>query len=264
MSNQQHLQQYNGFLPIPIAVSPSTFHYIYVKKHQAKNDPQYADRAIFAVNLPLDTTTNALKNICQQLGNTLLEDYIVDPFSSSRGILVLVDKAACSRFLAKAKKAESNKTANSPTWQSDALTGSALFDSQTQKCLPSHETLKLKADKFMQEFADRERQEAQEVRTLRQKVDDDGFTVVVSSKRKLAAATAAAVSAATTTPSSSLDDLSDTTNSTNKKQTKEKADFYRFQIREQKKHEMNDLLKRFQDDKKKVEEMRQRKRFKPY
>ena len=49
-----------------------------------------------------------------------------------------------------------------------------------------------------------------------------------------------------------------------KMKSKEKQDFYRFQIRQRKKEEMNDLLNKFKMDQEKVRVMREKKRFRPY
>ena len=56
----------------------------------------------------------------------------------------------------------------------------------------------------------------------------------------------------------------DATSGGKKKKSKEKKDFYRFQIREQKKQEMNSLLKRFKEDQDKIKDLKEKKRFKPY
>ena len=49
-----------------------------------------------------------------------------------------------------------------------------------------------------------------------------------------------------------------------KMKKKEKQDFYRFQLRERKKEEMNELLRKFKSDQEKVKTMRDKKRFRPY
>ena len=46
--------------------------------------------------------------------------------------------------------------------------------------------------------------------------------------------------------------------------SKEKQDFYRFQLRQRKKEEMNELLNKFKLDQEKVRMMKEKKRFRPY
>ena len=48
-----------------------------------------------------------------------------------------------------------------------------------------------------------------------------------------------------------------------KKNNKEKEDFYRFQLRERKKAEMNDLLRKFKQDQERIRTMKEKKRFRP-
>jgi ribosomal RNA-processing protein 7 len=119
---------------------------------------------------------------------------------------------------------------------------------------PAHSDLQQQVDEYMEAFAEAEEDKLREVHDAQTQVDDDGFTLVVGSKRKSLGGMAAL--------RTSQDPIAE--QSAKKKRKKEKSDFYRFQIREQKKQEMNSLLKRFQDDKKKVDELRQKRRFNPY
>ncbi|KAF5095526.1 hypothetical protein D0Z00_003101 [Geotrichum galactomycetum] len=114
-------------------------------------------------------------------------------------------------------------------------------------------------DLYMLNFAKAEARELQNVRSLAEQVDEDGFTLVVSSTRKSAADIR-------TAPKMTEDEAiqNDSTTGGKKKKSKEKKDFYRFQIREQKKQEMNSLLKRFREDQDKIKELKEKKRFKPY
>lgn len=104
----------------------------------------------------------------------------------------------------------------------------------------------------MLNFNKAEARELSDVRSLSGQIDEDGFTMVVSSRRKSRGDVIAPV--ATSEPE----------NVQTSKKSKEKKDFYRFQIREQKKQEMNGLLKRFKDDQEKIKELREKKRFRPY
>lgn len=122
---------------------------------------------------------------------------------------------------------------------------------------PDHDDLQRRVDLYMANFNKAEARELSEVRSLAGQVDADGFTMVVSSKRKSRADMA-------TPTTMTQEELLQTVAKNNKKRPKEKKDFYRFQIREQKKQEMNSLLKRFKEDQEKVKELREKKRFRPY
>lgn len=112
----------------------------------------------------------------------------------------------------------------------------------------------------MANFTKAEEREFSDARSMAGQVDADGFTLVGSaSKRKggpLRPDPAATLSGGGVNPEDQSSNKS--------KKSKEKKDFYRFQIREQKKQEMNGLLKRFREDQEKIKELKEKKRFRPY
>lgn len=250
-------EQINGYIPLPVKVtgekvtggaSSSTYHIIYVKKHQSKDSSDSADRSVFLVNLPTDTSSKALRDLCQQLGNVIMEDF--QSTGGNNGILELVDKTACKAFISKARQAVKSQTI---AWNnSKSLTGSLRYQTINRNNYKDVEELEENVNFHMEAFARAEEARARQVETLSQEVDEDGFIKVINSKRKslngLATASAPADSSAPR----------------KKKRSKEKADFYRFQIRDQKKQEMNQLLRRFHQDKLKVAQLKEQRRFKPY
>ena len=86
-------------------------------------------------------------------------------------------------------------------------------------------------------------------------VDEDGFTLVVGSHTKTKAGMLG---------KQKLLQAKEQERSKKKLKRKEKDDFYRFQLREKKKAEMNDLLHKFKQDQERVKVMKERKRFRPY
>ncbi|ANB15234.1 Rrp7p [Sugiyamaella lignohabitans] len=249
--------QINGFIPIPLLVRESTsdtepvYHILYAKKHQTHktgSTDNTTDRTIFITNLPVDASHSSIKSLCHFLGNTILESFIPEK-NYNRGLVVLVDKASCSRFLTKAKQQ------NPVPWSPQEPTGSEAYYLKNRIKYPDEGELQHEVDTYMEEFAQAEETKRQQVVDKLNLVDEDGFTMVVGSKRKSLAGIATAQKATEQFVAEQ---------SAKKKRKKEKADFYRFQIREQKKTEMNDLLRRFQQDKLKVKELKERKRFKPY
>ncbi|KNC23592.1 hypothetical protein FF38_10474, partial [Lucilia cuprina] len=102
------------------------------------------------------------------------------------------------------------------------------------------------ADEYMEAFAEQEEIELEEARAAANYVDEDGFQLVVNKNRKR------------------LADMPAPASEPKKKKSLEKDDFYKFQLRQQRKQEMSDLLKRYQEDKAKVEELKKQKKFRPY
>lgn len=254
-------EQINGYIPLPVkvtsekvtgGVSSSTCHIIYVKKHQSKDSSDSADRSVFLVNLPTDTSSKALRDLCQQLGNVIMEDF--QSTGGNNGVLELVDKTACKAFLSKARQAVKTQAI---AWNnSQSLTGFLRYQTINRNCYKDVEELEEDVNLHMEAFARAEEARARQVETLSQEVDEDGFIKVINSKRKsLGGLVTAGTGAAA---------ASDVSGSRKKKRSKEKADFYRFQIRDQKKQEMNQLLRRFHQDKLKVAQLKEQRRFKPY
>lgn len=245
----------NGYTVIPIVVSAKepVYHVIYARKHQAKKDGSDAssENVVFVTNLPKDTTQINIKELAQAFGNTIVQEFEYHE-KESRGLIIFVDKVSCQRFLSKAKNYDPKQ---SPlTWTCHQSSGRDRYlQLHREKYIP-RDVLQANVDEYMEEFVQLEEERLQEVQQMAGQIDEDGFTLVVGSKRKSKGGIASA-KAVTQEVMSAQE---------SKKRKKEKADFYRFQIREQKKLEMNALLKKFQDDKEKIKEMKEKRRFRPY
>lgn len=91
-------------------------------------------------------------------------------------------------------------------------------------------------------------------------IDEDGFQLVVSkSHRRTKKTIMGKVSKLKLNNNSELKNKFDKI-----KRKKQKDDFYRFQIREKKKIEMNSLLKKFKEDQEEVKLLKERRSFNPY
>jgi ribosomal RNA-processing protein 7 len=114
---------------------------------------------------------------------------------------------------------------------------------------PDHHSLQEEANGTMAAFERREAAHREAAAREAGSTDDDGFTMVGRSKgAKLVVGQAAAGRRANPRK--------------RKKKTKELTNFYRWQLREQKKHELEDLRAGFQEDLKKIARMKRSKRFK--
>lgn len=118
--------------------------------------------------------------------------------------------------------------------------------------------LQEEVDSFMKEFDENEEMELAERLRQSKEPDDDGFIKVVSkSKRKR--------------PDNDLDEnvsarKANTASRTRNKKKKpmELKNFYRFQIKEAKVKQLDDLRKKFEEDKIKVSKMKEDRKFKPF
>lgn len=110
--------------------------------------------------------------------------------------------------------------------------------------------------KALVDFQNRERNAEEELKNMKNVVDEDGFTLVVGSAKKTKAEILGSIK--------KKSDLEQDVEFAKKSKSKEKEDFYRFQIRERKKQEMNSLLSKFKEDQERVRVMRQKRKFRPY
>lgn len=276
------MSEIKGFGVLPVQVA-TTKHYIYFKKHESKAST--ASRSLFLCNLPLQTSHTTIKKFLQNtaIGATVAafvpsaltdsaEDVYIDlvslttdpdiaknlpqPDEGTRlpkncGVVTFVDTAAQQLALALLKKlATAQKTSQWPL--NDDPTSVRYVDALHRRvCDP--EKLSEEVALALANF-DRAEQDAKDNLQAQTMVDEDGFTLVVGSNRK-----------------TKLDILGrqkavqeELQKAAKKMKKKEKADFYRFQLRQQKKEEMNELLMKFKADQEKVRVMRERKRFRPY
>ncbi|ODQ65546.1 hypothetical protein NADFUDRAFT_82588 [Nadsonia fulvescens var. elongata DSM 6958] len=248
----------NGYLPVPVQVGESAsgdaiYHFVYMRRHQAHSSTAHGkndERTVFAANLPADSTLSTIKAFCQGFGGSIVEKFIRDDNVETNGQIILVDKAACNRVLSFAKKIVKGE-AEPFGWQGEGLNGTEKYLDKYLQTFPEREGLQSHVDEYMQRFAKAEEQKLREVQKMVNRVDDDGFTLVVSSKRKSKGGIGAEapVEEVVSKP---------------KKRNPEKTDFYKFQIRQQKKEKMNDLLRKFKNDQEKVRQLKESRRFTPY
>ncbi|KAI8084333.1 ribosomal RNA-processing protein 7-domain-containing protein [Gilbertella persicaria] len=119
---------------------------------------------------------------------------------------------------------------------------------------PNAHDLQKQVDSFMMKFkADEYKKEREKLERMNQ-MDEDGFTVVVRHKK-----------AKTTDGSTNIAAISaEAAEQYQPKKKKELLNFYRFQMREQKQNELVELRKRFEEDKAKIAQLKQNRKFKPY
>lgn len=168
--------------------------------------------------------------------------------SGSTAIATFVDKTSADLALKEAKRAA--KTAKPITWAAAGLEsklpplGSARYLSHHTLRYPSRHALQASIDAFMTALSAQEIARARAQARMRSQPDEDGFiTVGRGGKGDAAREEAARLKA-------------EELEKRQKKMIGE--DFYRFQVREKKKDEAKDLVRAFEEDQRRVEELRKR------
>ncbi|KAI8849755.1 ribosomal RNA-processing protein 7-domain-containing protein [Chytridium lagenaria] len=113
---------------------------------------------------------------------------------------------------------------------------------------PPLDQLEAEVNEFMERFEEMEEEKARQIAARRNLPDEDGFiTVTKGPGRKGKAASEASM------------DKRD-----RKPKKKEVVDFYRFQMRETKRNQLAELKQKFEEDKSRIEQMKAKRKFKPY
>lgn len=264
-------------------------HYIYFRRHEAKaaqDVTNLSGRLLFMFNLPIETNFSLLKKYFQQVAiGAIVEKFIPSVLTDSSeeayfdltklssdleykienpekelgkrlpkncGIITFLDKASLQLALSSLRKCSSSK--KTTNWPMPTL-GSQYLTSVLKSQVHDPKSLSRAVSSALAAFTRSEQESREELKNQTEIVDEDGFTLVVGSHRKTKAGILSRQKYAQTV---ALE------NAKLKIKKKEKEDFYRFQLRERKKAEMNDLLQKFKQDQERIRVMREKRRFRPY
>lgn len=172
--------------------------------------------------------------------------------SGGTAVVFFADEKSVDQVLKAIAKA--NKTKKYPVWgRGDGQVadkvpplGSAWLKAHNRLSYPDKNQLQAAVDTFSELFAKREKEAAEIAKRLRNEPDEDGFVTVTRGGRNAPA---------------SRNEAEEAKRKMMEKQEKKKEEmtnFYRFQLRERKKEEQAELLKRFEEDKKKISAMREK------
>lgn len=282
----------NGFLVVPFRLPAERFlpsdeckyHYMFVKKHQTKVENEQS--CLFVVNIPLltglETLKSAFNKICDQYDTVShIEDLLhhdefglreVDLSSltsdllstgspeesrftpRNTALLKFVDEASVNNCWNALRKYSQSDRSKSIEWKYTTPSVSTLLD--FYKPLPK-DYLKEDIAEHMSLFEQREQQAQEDVQSSL--VDEDGFTLVVGKNTKSLNSIRKKV--LNRNPLSKHENKVAPPTAVDKKS---KQDFYRFQIRERKKREINQLLVKFKEDQERIKVMKAKKKFNPY
>lgn len=277
-----------GFQVLPLVLQgTNSTHYVYFKKHDMKSSDSTSLNTLFIFNLPICTDISIIKKFFQSVAigatvesytSSILTDYPEDiwvdltkltsdldiepqnntvgeakaKLPKNCGLVTFIDKPAFQLAFNNLKKLST--TSKTSEWPINTY-GSSYFLKKYKSQILDPEQLSNSVSESLVEFDRAEKESIEDLQRQTQLVDEDGFTLVVGSHRKTKASIMGKQKLAATV---------ELEKATGKMKKKEKEDFYRFQLRQRKKDEMNDLLRKFKLDQEKVRLMKEKKRFKPY
>ncbi|EDO18968.1 hypothetical protein Kpol_2002p38 [Vanderwaltozyma polyspora DSM 70294] len=290
----------NGFLVMPFKlpthkafeknnkdINSNGYHYTFLKKHESKNEDE--QNSVFVVNLPILANIESVKKVVNEICTrydtvSYVEELLYNDefglqeidlskltsdlmstgskeesrFTPRNTLLIkFVDDSSCKNFISALKKytKEVNEKDDKYIEWEYTIPSVATF-TNFYKPLDT-EYLKEDISNHMELFEVREMQAKEDIQSSI--VDEDGFTLVVgkntknlNSIRKKILNKNPLLKHGTKIKGPSMVDK------------KIKEDFYRFQVRERKKQEINQLLSKFKEDQEKIKEMKMKKKFNPY
>ncbi|RMZ90210.1 hypothetical protein DV736_g2577, partial [Chaetothyriales sp. CBS 134916] len=289
-------KEVSGFIALPlhlpsaIDLQATVQHYLYLRPHDPAVPDEDTPRSLFLVNVPVTTTEADLKYLFMtQLNGGRIDKVCVAETAPGRtaiaatkaarsgrkrkrmaadeiesaldtyslpevwpsevncsggtAVVVFVDRPSMELTVKAARKAV--KAGQQIKWR-DGLPPSSDFGLQRYEKFnalryPSQRELLRTVDGYMSAYAQMEEARSRENARKRQVPDDDGFVTVTRGSRGGVRA----------------EDVQDLAVK-QKRQAKALQDFYRFQLRERRRGQHDEMLKKFDDDKKKIADMRKR------
>ncbi|KAH8910983.1 hypothetical protein BR93DRAFT_955983 [Coniochaeta sp. PMI_546] len=176
--------------------------------------------------------------------------------SGGTAVVVLADERSVDKALKAAGKAA--RSGKFPVWgagvpeQGRAL-GSRWVRSHVRLTYPDRSAVEAAVDAFFTVYNRREREAAELAKRLRNEPDEDGFVTVTRGGGRTAPAKREEAEEARRKMVEKAD-----------KKREELSNFYRFQLRERKKEEQAELVKKFEEDRRRVDAMREKRgKFRP-
>lgn len=240
-----------------------SYHYLYYKKHETrdKDESKPQDKTLFVVNIPPYCTKRALKHIFRSCGSVQNVDIVKHPGAQTeettslvlppdtvKGFKVgfVVFKKLSSLDAALNLDSSTVKVLSTP--KHPVVTGMKKWVQEYQMQYPDASRLQAEVNEFMANYDAKKEQLDKEAAEARNQPDEEGWITVGSSGRKAGAR---------------IKDVIEL-QERRKKKKPELLNFYRFQIRETKREFIANLRKKFEEDKKRIAEMKSARKFRPY
>ncbi|RNA33210.1 ribosomal RNA-processing 7 -like protein [Brachionus plicatilis] len=249
-------------------------HHLFYKKHKlGKSDSNdLSSRTLFVSNIPPYYTEQGLKNVFGAFGKVeraqICSKPTPNPFESlennnKKSYFDQEDKEEINCFkvayVVFTQKQSLEKSLKKPidnerilNKEDNISTGMKKWIEEYRKNFVDAKLLNKEIDDFMKSYdADQEKKEKEELENLNQP-DEDGWITVTTKSRK----------SNKTFTEKNIEKIK--TKQTKKRQKMQLINFYSFQIKESKKEYIAQLRTKFEEDKKRIEAMKQSRKFKPF
>lgn len=260
-----------GFTVVPIKFNSKSKagHHLFIKEHNVKENelckPKH--RTLFVLNVPPYCGKEELENIFNEAGN-IQEIYIhqkptsclpsenissffktIGPITGTRCAYIVfqlstsIQKAKCFSF--DECKILANEAHQIPT-------GLKKWCLEYEQNICDTDLMKKEIDKWMIEFDTKAEEEKSEAKENEGIADDEGWITVTKYGRNKP------------TPQTEIAENKILSKEKRKRKRKELGNFYAFQMKDSKKEYIAQLRQKFEEDKKRIEMMKNARRFKPF
>ncbi|KAK3701617.1 hypothetical protein LTR37_015368 [Vermiconidia calcicola] len=277
------------------AYPKETTHYLYIRANAPKVPTEDTPRELFVVNVRIDATENHFRSLfADHLGGVRIESVDFEHTRVGKGIkapvvhvdgsrgkkrkrglengnndqevgllpetwdrevhrsggtavVKFIDQASAAIALREARRAA--KSGNEIMWGAGVESkipplGYARYKAHHKLRYPDPATLQSSVDTFKEAFAAQETDRTKQLARQRSEPDEEGFITVTRGGR--------------TGPAREEEAKAQEEELKKREKSRVKDDFYRFQVREKKKEHAQDLVKGFEEDRRRLEEMRKR------
>ncbi|EDO44850.1 predicted protein [Nematostella vectensis] len=238
-------------------------HFLYFKKHSVREEESLrpSDKTLFVINVPPYCTKLAIKKLFGKCGGVKsvylhkqpgkvkeTKTSLLNTDNEVKGFKVAYVVFKKPSSLDAALKLDPMEVLLLSDEDNPVLTGVKKWSHEYSLRYPDPLTLQEEIDTFMREFDKKEEQAKEAEKMERGQPDEEGWITVGKGGRK---------------PGATKVDAAEIQEK-RKKKKKALVNFYQFQQRETKREHIAQLRKKFEEDKKKIAEMKAARRFRPY
>ncbi|OXU16974.1 hypothetical protein TSAR_008706 [Trichomalopsis sarcophagae] len=237
-------------------VNSSDRHQLFIKAHSIRNqEPEYPrGKTLFVLNIPPYATVESVQNAFSVCGQVKSVSFAKSSSGSDSGFKTGYIVFAKDAGLDKALSLQSEHTLVLSTKDATVLTGIKKWCKDYNDSIQDEKEIKKNIEDYMNAYDQKVAARLEAEKAAEEAKDDDGWTTVTGRKKRGQFALARKES--TIQKVQVKEEM--------KKQKKQLMNFYTFQIREAKKQNLADLRKKFELDKKKLEQIKSKRKFKPF
>lgn len=239
-------------LPLKYSESSTSYHELFFKEHftRQKTADKPTERTLFILNIPPYATGESLKNVFSKAGN--ISNVIINsPYEKNPSVGFKTGFVIFEKELGLSQAMKLNKLENLSTTESPFVCGIKKWTQEYNASIYDPRKLKDDVNTFMKEF-DEKNQLKKLQETQSKETDDEGWTLVTKQGRNPGFSRKKSIE-------NKIKEKMD-----KDKKKKELKNFYTFQIRQSKMKHLANLRLKFEEDKKKINSLKQARKFKPY